>query len=149
MSFAKTEQLLSLATLVSAQDQGVPVERYAVSKRTTQHMLGASPTHFPDTTIKIVEAERKRWSVPSGSLRDLMKLSADELAALDLPIAIFTPSNLTVDAEELTKLRQKIVATAPRTTMARLKRDLDALLEVQGLACRPGPRRKINMDWRR
>lgn len=45
-------------------------------------MLRALPKHFPDTTNKIDETGRKRWSMPSGALRDLMTLSADELAGL-------------------------------------------------------------------
>lgn len=148
MSFGKAEQLLSLAALVSSEERGITLddvmERFSVSKRTAQRMVGALPKHFPETTTKIDEAGRKRWSMPSGALRDLMTLSAHELAALDLAIAKFVRSNLAVEADELSKLRQKIIALVPRTTMTRLETDLDALLEAQGLACRPGPRQKID-----
>ena len=48
-----------------------------------------------------------------------------------------------MEAEDLLGLREKILALVPRSRVARIETDLDALLEAQGLAARPGPRQRI------
>ena len=53
-------------------------------------------------------------------------------------------SGLAVEAEHLLNLREKILALVPRSKLARLETDHEALLEAQGLAARPGPRQRID-----
>ena len=90
MSFWKAEQLLALATLVAARHAGVTlddvIERFSVSKRTAQRMMRALEAQFTDTNVSTDGEGRKRWHPPSGALRDLMSLSPEELAALDIAI---------------------------------------------------------------
>jgi len=148
MSFKKAEQLLALATLVAARHTGVTlddvIERFGVSKRTAQRMLGAMEAQFPDTRVTIDDEGRKRWKLPSGALRDLMTLFPEELAALDLAIETLKRSSLAVEADDLLNLREKVLALVPRSKVARLETDHEALLEAQGLAARPGPRQRID-----
>ena len=90
MTFRKAEQLIELATMVAARHSGVTlddvVERFEVSGRTAQRYLHALEVQFPDTHTSIDDVGRKRWRLPSAPLRDLMTLSAEELAALDLAV---------------------------------------------------------------
>ena len=148
MSFLKAEQLLELATFAAARHAGVSLdevtERFSVSKRTAQRMLRALETQFPDTSVTIGEQGRKRWLLPSGALRDLMSLSPEELAALDIAIETLKRSGLAAEAADLLALREKIMALVPRTKAVRLETDHEALLEAQGLAARPGPRQRID-----
>ena len=148
MSFAKAEQLLGLATLVAARHIGITlddvIERFGVSKRTAQRMLRALEAQFPDTNVTLDHEGRKRWHLPSGALRELMSLFPEELAALDLAIETLKSSGLAVEADDLLKLREKILALVPRSKVARLETDHEALLEAQGLARRPGPRQRID-----
>ncbi len=148
MSYRKAEQLLALATLVAGRHAGVTlddvIERFAVSKRTAQRMLRALEMVFPDTESFVDDQGRKRWRLPSAALRDLMTLSAEELATLDLAIETMKRSGLNVDAENLLSLREKIMALVPRSRAVRLETDHEALLEAQGLAARPGPRQRID-----
>lgn len=148
MTFQKAEQLLELATMVAARHQGVTiddvVERFGVSKRTAQRMLRALELQFSDTSAATDHEGRKRWRLPSAPLRDLMTLSAEELASLDLAITTLRRSGLAVEADDLLSLREKILALVPRAKAARLETDHEALLEAQGLAARPGPRQKID-----
>ena len=148
MSFLKAEQLLDLATFAAARHAGVSLdevtERFSVSKRTAQRMLRALETQFPDTSVTIGEQGRKRWLLPSGALRDLMSLSPEELAALDIAIETLKRSGLAAEAADLLALREKIMALVPRTKAVRLETDHEALLEAQGLAARPGPRQRID-----
>ena len=148
VSFWKAEQLLALATLAAARHAGVTIddviERFSVSKRTAQRMLRALEAQFPDTNISTDGEGRKRWRLPSGALRDLMSLSPEELAALDIAIETLKRTSLAVEADDLLNLRERVVALVPRSKAARLETDHEALLEAQGLAARPGPRQRID-----
>ncbi len=148
MSFWKAEQLLELATFAAARRAGVSLdevtERFSVSKRTAQRMLHALESQFADTCVTVGDQGRKRWHLPSGALRDLMSLSPEELAALDIAIETLKRSGLAAEAAGLITLREKIMALVPRTKAVRLETDHEALLEAQGLAARPGPRQRID-----
>jgi predicted DNA-binding transcriptional regulator YafY len=148
MTFRKAEQLLDLATLVAARHGGVTlddvVERFEVSVRTAQRKLHALELQFPETETFVDDLGRKRWKLPSAPLRDLMTMSAEELAALDIAIETLRRSGLGVEADELLSLREKVLALVPRTKAARLETDHEVLLEAQGLAARPGPRQRID-----
>lgn len=148
MSFLKAEQLIDLATMAAARHAGLTLddveERFAVSKRTAQRMLHTLEARFPDTTTGLDEMGRKRWRLPSAPLRDLLTLTPEELAALDLAAETLKRSGLIAEADDLAALREKILALVPRAKAARLETDHEALLEAQGLAARPGPRQRID-----
>ena len=148
MTFRKADQLIDLATMVTARHGGVMlddvVERFSVSIRTAQRMLHALEAQFPDAQTTTDELGRKRWRLPSAPLRDLMTMSAEELAALDLAVGTLRRSGLGVEADDLLALREKVLALVPRYKAARLETDHEALLEAQGLAARPGPRQRVD-----
>jgi predicted DNA-binding transcriptional regulator YafY len=94
---------------------------------------------FPDTQARFDENGNKRWRLQTGALRDLLTLTSDELAALDLSIETLERNAQGIEATELRRLREKILALVPRSKIARVETDHEALLEAQGLASRPGP----------
>ena len=148
MAFWKADQLLSLAVMAAGQSAGVTLDdvvaRFNVSRRTAQRMLHTLEWQFPDVVTAIDGDGRKRWRLPAAPLRDLMTLAPEELAALDLAVENLKGTSLSVEAEHLLKLREKIMALVPRSKAARLETDHEALLEAQGLAARPGPRQRID-----
>lgn len=150
MSFDKAQQLLKLATMASARHLGITLDdvitEFAVSKRTAQRMLHALELQFQDTETSQDYEGRKRWRLPSAALRDLLTLTPDELAALDLAIAAFSKTSRNIEVAALGSLREKIRALVPRHKIARLETDHEALLEAQGLAARPGPVAHISPD---
>lgn len=147
MSFEKAQQLLELATFVVARRAGVTLddvaERFGISKRTAQRIMQALEAQFVDTKSGFDEDGRKRWRLQTGALRDLLTLTSNELAALDLSIETLERNALGIEADELRRLREKILALVPRNKMARVETDHEALLEAQGLASRPGPAARI------
>ena len=147
MSFEKAQQLLELATFVAARRSGVTLddvgERFGISRRTAQRIMHALEAQFPDSESGFDEDGRKRWRLQTGALRDLLTLTSDELAALDLAIETLERNALGVEATELRRLREKVLALVPRSKIARLETDHEALLEAQGLATRPGPSARI------
>lgn len=147
MSFEKAQQLMELATFVAARRMGVTLDdvigRLGVSKRTAQRILHILEHQFPDTETYFDEEGRKRWRLETGALRDLLTLTPDELAAVDLSIEMLERTAQSVEAEQLRSLREKILALVPRNRLARLETDHEALLEVQGFAARPGPTARL------
>ncbi|MER8434218.1 helix-turn-helix transcriptional regulator [Mesorhizobium caraganae] len=147
MSFEKAQQLIELATFVAARRMGVTLddvgERFRVSKRTAQRMLHTLEFQFPDTRPSVDENGRKRWRLQTGALRDLLTLTPDELAAMDLSIETLERNAQGLEADHLRSLREKILALVPDNRIARLETDYEALLEAQGLAARPGPTTRL------
>jgi predicted DNA-binding transcriptional regulator YafY len=147
MSFSKAEQLMELASMVAAYRQGITLddvsERFGCSYRTAQRMMVALESAFPDVASKLDEDGHKRWKMEGGHLRDLLNLTSEELAALDLATDQFDQSGLSMEAKELRRLKDKILALVPRMTKARIETDHEALLEARGFIARPGPRPKV------
>ena len=126
MSFEKAQQLIELATFISARRMGVTLddvgERFGISRRTAQRILHALEAQFPDTESVFDEEGHKRWRLQTGALRDLLTLTSDELAALDLSIEALERNSQGVEATELRSLREKILALVPRSKIARIEK---------------------------
>ena len=75
MGYAKAEQLIHLATLVSARRLGLCLEEiseiFSVSHRTAQRMARALELQFPDVETFDGPDGRKRWRLAKAELRDL------------------------------------------------------------------------------
>lgn len=148
MSFSKAEQLLELASMVAARHSGVKLdevsERFNCSYRTAQRMMLALESAFPDVTTSLDESGFKRWRLGGGHLRELMNISSDEMAAIDLAAEQFEQSGLSTEAKTLQRLKDKILALVPRQTKSRIETDHEVLLEARGLIARPGPKPKFD-----
>jgi hypothetical protein len=75
----------------------------------------------------------------------LLTLTSGELAALDLSIEILERNAPSIEATELRRLRETILALVPRSRIARVETDHEALLEAQGLPSRPGPAARMRL----
>lgn len=150
MTFSKAEQFLDLATMVSARRNGVTLddvcERFEISLRTAQRMMRVLEARFPEVDTVQDEDGRKRWRMPGGTVRDLVNITADELASIDLGIAHLERANQVTEVKALKSLREKIMSMIPRQRIARLETDYDAILEAQGFVARSGPKPRINEE---
>lgn len=148
MSFAKAEQLMELAAMVAGHRMGVTlddvIERFGCSYRTAQRMITALEAAFQDVVSHTDEEGRKRWRLEGGHFRDLMNLTSEELAAVDLAINQFSKAGMDFEARELRRLKDKVLALVPRQTKIRIETDHEALLEARGFIARPGPRPKAD-----
>ncbi|HEX5958287.1 MAG TPA: WYL domain-containing protein [Hyphomicrobiaceae bacterium] len=148
MSYSKARDLMMLAIMAAGRYVGVTLDdvkaRFRTSKRTAQRMTHALEEVFPETVSYLDNEGRKRWRLESGVLRELMSLTPEELAALNFAIESLRRSGLAVEADDLRNVRDKIMALVPRGQMLRIEPDLEALMEAQGLAARPGPRQRVD-----
>jgi predicted DNA-binding transcriptional regulator YafY len=149
MSFAKAVDLMQLATTIAARRSGVTIrdveEQFSVVRRTAQRMLSALERVFPQVYADEDDEGRKHWHLPKSELRDLIDLTAEELASYDLAVEAMRKSGQMVDVEMLSTLREKLMALVPPAKALRLETDHEALLEAQGLASRPGPRPRFDV----
>lgn len=148
MASSKAEQFLDLTTMVSGRRTGVTledvIERFEVSHRTAQRMMRSLEDRFPEVEIFSDDDNHKRWRMPGGTVRDLVNITADELASIDLGIVHLKRDGSVVEAKMLESLREKVISMIPRQRIARIETDHDAILEAQGFVARSGPRPRID-----
>jgi len=138
-----TTRLLHLARQFAAEPAGISlddiVSRFAVSRRTAERMRDAIAEVFPQ--LEEVEGERpKRWRLPNSLSSIFREPVADELAALRGVTKQLADDGLRERAELLASLASKIEASLKPSRRRTLAPDVEALLEAEGFASRPGPR---------
>lgn len=147
MSFHKAGQLIELRDMVAGRRYGVTldevVERFEVSLRTAQRMMGKLEQTFPDVISGMNDDGRKRWRIEGGGPQGVpISLAPEDLAALERAIAAADREGAAGEARALRRLRDKVTGLVPARNLSRIAPDLDALLEAQGFVARPGPRPK-------
>ncbi len=91
--------------------------------------------------IEVPTGEKiKRWRIPPGVLDRLMTFEADEIADLEAAVALMTQAGQDDRARRLKGLAVKIRALMPPNSARRAEPDVEALLQAEGLAMRPGPK---------
>ena len=147
MRFEKAEQLLQLAEMMQGSSEGIGLadiqERFDVGRRTAERMRDAVIRIFPNVEERVQEDKIKRWRLRPGSLKHLTHLNADDLSELKTAIDQLRRENLPVQADNLERLWLKLKGMVRPESASRIETDLEALLEAEGYATRPGPRPKI------
>ena len=116
---------------------------FEVSRRTAERMRDAVEHAFGPLVYDDADDGRRYWRLRSSALRDLTRISADELVELDTAAADVERSGLEERAALLRDLAGKLRALAGEAERRRIEPDLEALTMAEGLAMRPGPRPRI------
>lgn len=144
MRYEKADNLLRLALDMQASRAGLSLndiqDRYEVGRRTAMRMRDAIMRNFPQAEEVPTSEKTKRWRIPSGKLNRLIDFSAEDLADLEAAIALLKRENLPKQANTLKKLSTKLRALIRPDLARQIEPDLDALLEAEGIAMRPGPK---------
>ena len=99
---------------------------------------------FPQVEELFSDDRRKRWRIPGNVISNLVSFTADELADLEAAILLLKRENMNDPANNLQDLSTKLRAIMDGNVARRVEPDLEALLQAEGLAMRPGPRPRIN-----
>lgn len=147
MTLVKAGDLLDLARMAAASHLGITLEdiceRFGVSHRTAQRMRDRLVTDFPDVIATRGHEDRKsRWRLTRPPVGGQVDISADQLVAIDMAIAALGRESK--EALELRRLSDEVRSLLPRSKLARVETDHEALLEAQGYVARPGPRPRID-----
>lgn len=147
MRYEKADNLLQLALELQAARGGLSLadieSKFGVGRRTAMRMRDAVVRNFPQTE-ELEDGRSKRWRIPSGTLDRLVAFTAGELAALEGAVQLLDRDNRESEAAELATLGAKLRALLKPDVARRVEPDLEALLEAEGLAARPGPRPRID-----
>ena len=147
MRFEKAEDLLNLAFAMQSTADGVSLaeieEMYEVSRRTAMRMRDAVVRVYPQTEESVDEGRIKRWRIPSSTNGRHLGLTPDELSSLDVACKVLCTRNMKLQSKSLRSLCSKIKSFQKPDASRRIETDLEARIEAEGLATRPGPRPKI------
>lgn len=148
MRLEKSEQLLHLAMMMQGSTEGIGLadiqEEFEVGRRTAERMRDAIFHLFPQIEEIRQDDKTKRWRIPSGSLSGMLQLTAEDLAEIQTAVDMMKKENLGIHAENLNRTWLKLKGLMRREAINRIETDLEALLEAEGHAMRPGPKPKIN-----
>jgi predicted DNA-binding transcriptional regulator YafY len=136
-------RLLHLARHFAADPAGITLDeiasRFVVSRRTAERMRDAIAEVFPQ--LEEIEGERpKRWRLPNSLSGIFREPLAEELAALRGLARRLALDGLIDNATLLDSLAAKIEASLKPARRRTLAPDVEALLQAEGFASRPGPR---------
>lgn len=150
MSFGKSLDLMRLAEMAAGRRKGICVndivDELDVNQRTAQRMLRGLELAFPG--LKAVEGpgRRRYWKLSDSRFVQMQGVRDTELAALDKSISRAMDEGAEQDARALASLRDRLMAALPSHQLERTEMEAEALLMMQGYACRPGPRVKSHPE---
>ncbi len=150
MRYEKADNLLQLALEMQAARGGLTLadieRKFGCGRRTAMRMRDAVLRNFPQAEEVATDERTKRWRIPPGVLDRLIAFEAEELADLERAITLFDRENLPDRAGSLAGLAAKLKALLKPDVARRVEPDLEALLEAEGLAMRPGPRPRVDLS---
>lgn len=142
MRYVKAEELLRLAIRMQGTREGLSLDdmqaETGLSRRSAERLRDAVGRLFEMEEVDTDE-RMKRWRVKPGAVNNLVRFTAEELAALGTAVGLARRENLADQTATLDALSEKVQAVATRDSRA-LELDTQLLLEAEGLALRPGPR---------
>jgi len=128
-------------------------DEFEVSRRTAERMRDVVVNLFPGEAVHVETGpdKVKRWSLKTGvpgsiSIQDLITVSADEMATLEHAAKRLEADNLNDQAASLRSLGTKVQALLKPNTQRLIEPDLEALIQAEGLAMRPGPKPVVDPD---
>jgi len=143
MRYNRAERLIQLALDMQAARGGLTIndimDRFDVSRRTAIRMRDAVIRAFPQADEVPSNDRTKRWRLAYGSAQALAGITADDLATLEAAVQAFENMNLKSHSENLRTLSAKVRGLLKDQEVLQIDPDLEALLEAEGLAHRPGP----------
>jgi len=150
MRYEVTDRVLQLALAMQGSRLGLSlsdIERdFEVSRRTAQRMRDAVLRNYPQAEQLLDDERRPRWRIATSGVVTPGALTAEDIVDLEATVKLLRQRNLRARAAALEKVARKLKATLPASDQRRLEPDIEALLEAEGLAMRPGPRPIIRSE---
>ncbi|WP_165837552.1 helix-turn-helix transcriptional regulator [Zavarzinia aquatilis] len=146
----KVAKVLDLALALRASHAGLTLDdigaRLGVSERTAHRLRDAVAQVFPALDFRLGDDGRKYWYLPPQTVDRLVDVSADDLSLLASAAGMMAAQGNDDGAGRLRRLASRIAALIPPKLAMRLEPDVEALMEAEGIAHRPGPRPIVSGD---
>lgn len=150
MRYEKDERLLKLVFFLQTDSAGRTLsdvmDEFEVSRRTAERMRDAVERVFPQLEEVGSDDRQKRWRVPSQTTNGWISFSSSELSTLEFCAQLLERENMLEHAHNIDAVINKIKSSLRQTDKLKLAPDIEALTEAEGLAMRPGPKLKQNLQ---
>ena len=147
MRYERLSDIARLAIRLQGQRGGMTIadiqHEFNVSRRTAERLRDAVENAFGPLDTVETEGRQIRWRLQSPSLRQLVRVSQEELAQLHLAMQSLEHAGLNERAETLEELVIKLRAMSQPRTQKDWDADLEAIMNAEGLAMRAGPRPQL------
>ena len=147
MRYERLTEIVRLATCLQASRGGMTMDdiekEFGVSRRTAERMRNAVEEAFGPLETVDTGGKRIHWRLRSRRLRDLMRIAPEEIADLESAAGSLDRSGLTERAKVLRELAVKLRALRRPLDEDAFDADLEALMQAEGMAMRPGPRTRV------
>lgn len=144
MRYERLTDIVRLATHLQGMRGGVTMddiaEEFRVSRRTAERMRDAVEMVFGPLLTVDTGDRRLHWRLQSTSLRGLVQILPEELAELESAASHMDRTGPAERAGMLRELAVKLRALRRPLNERAFEDDLEALMQAEGLAMRPGPR---------
>ena len=150
MRYERLKDIVKLAIRMQGLRGGVTLDEiqteFGVGRRTAERMRDAVEWAFGPLEIADGGDNKRHWRLRSDALRRLAPLSAEELAELESAAETLERTGFEARAAALRELHTKLRAAQRTDSLARVEADIEALVQAEGLAMRPGPRPSLDRD---
>lgn len=147
MRYERLKDIVNLAIRLQGARGGLTMDdivaEFGVSRRTAERMRNAVEAAFgPLQSVKTGD-RRIHWRLQSTPLRSLVRITPEELAELESAANRLERAGLAEQAGILRELVAKLLALRRMFKEQAFGDELEALMQAEGLAMRPGPRPNI------
>lgn len=147
MRFERLKDIVDLAIRLQGVRGGLTMDdivaEFGVSRRTAERMRHAVEAAFGPLQAVETGDRRIHWRLESTSLRGLVRITPEELAELESAASRLDRAGLAERAAILRELVAKLLALRRILDAQTLGDELEALMQAEGSAMRPGPRPQI------
>jgi predicted DNA-binding transcriptional regulator YafY len=144
MRYGPAENLFRLARHLAATRTGLTLDEMAsdigVKRRTVERMRDTLLSMFPEMDFWDDETRVRRWRLPSSALVGVVAPRAESVAAIEMAAREFEVRGETDRAALLREASTTLRAVMRPDALRRAEPDINALMEAEGIAMRPGPR---------
>ena len=146
--YERLKDIVTLAIRMQGLHGGMTVDEiraeFRVSRRTAERMRDAVEWAFGPLETVERNDNKNHWRMRSDALRRLVPLSAEELGELGSAAETLARTGFEARAAVLRELDTKLRATLRTDSLERIEADIEALVQAEGLAMRPGPRPQLD-----
>ena len=151
MRYERLKDIIDLAVRLQGSRTGVTLEDIqqdlsVVSRRTAERMRDVVEWAFGPLETVPAGDNMLHWRLQSGALRHLLRITAEELSALTTAAASLERTSLQEQAIKLRDIGTKLRAAQTDATRERREADVEALMQIEGLAMRPRPRQPVDAN---
>ena len=148
--YERLKDIVTLAIRMQGRRGGITLDEigaeFRCSRRTAERMRDAVEWAFEPLETVERNDNKNHWRLRSDALRRLVPISTEELAELGSAAETLERTGFEARAAALRELDTKLRAAQQRDSLARIEADIEALVQAEGLAMRPGPRPQLDRE---